>query len=151
MPDSAGVPAGAVADTFVAPYNDLAAVRAICEARGSELAAIIVEPYVGNMGLVLPQPGFLAGCASCAIRPGALLIFDEVMTGFRVAPGGAQEREGIRPDLTTLGKILGGGLPVGAVAGPAALLDALHARTAASSKPARFRAIRWPWRPASRR
>ncbi len=123
MPDSAGVPPGAVADTLVAPYNDLASVRAIFEARGRELAALIVEPYVGNMGFVLPQPGFLAGLRELCSTYGVLLIFDEVMTGFRVAPGGVQEREGVRPDITTLGKILGGGLPVGAVAGPAALLD----------------------------
>ena len=87
------------------------------------MAAVIVEPYVGNMGLVLPRPGFLAGLRDACDAAGALLIFDEVMTGFRVAPGGAQEREGIRPDITTLGKILGGGLPVGAVAGSAARLD----------------------------
>ncbi|MBC5800134.1 MAG: glutamate-1-semialdehyde 2,1-aminomutase [Candidatus Eremiobacteraeota bacterium] len=123
LPDSAGVPANATADTLVAPYNDLAAVRALFEARGRDLAAVIVEPYVGNMGLVLPRPGFLAGLRALCSEFAALLIFDEVMTGFRVAPGGAQEREGIRPDITTLGKILGGGLPVGAVAGPAALLD----------------------------
>ncbi len=123
LPDSAGVPANAVADTLVAPYNDLAAVAAIFEARAHDVAAIIVEPYVGNMGLVLPQPGFLAGLRELCTASGALLIFDEVMTGFRVAPGGVQEREGMRPDITTLGKILGGGLPVGAIAGPAALLD----------------------------
>ena len=123
VPDSAGVPAGTVADTLVVPYNDLAAVRAACDARGAEIAAIIVEPYVGNMGLVLPQPGFLAGLREACDASGALLIFDEVMTGFRVAPGGVQEREGVRPDITTLGKILGGGLPVGGIAGPAAILD----------------------------
>ncbi|MDQ2907808.1 MAG: glutamate-1-semialdehyde 2,1-aminomutase [Candidatus Eremiobacteraeota bacterium] len=124
VPDSAGVPAGTIADTLVAPYNDLAAGRAIVDARGTELAAVIVEPYVGNMGFVLPRPGFLQGLRELCDRSGALLIFDEVMTGFRVAPGGVQEREGIHPDITTLGKILGGGLPVGAIAGPAALLDA---------------------------
>ena len=123
VPDSAGVPAGTIADTLVVPYNDLAAVHATFEARGPEIAAIIVEPYVGNMGFVLPRPGFLAGLRAACGAAGALLIFDEVMTGFRVAPGGVQEREGIRPDITTLGKIVGGGLPVGAVAGPAALLD----------------------------
>ncbi len=123
IPDSAGVPAGAVADTLIAPYNDLTAVGAVFEARGRQLAAVIVEPYVGNMGLVLPKPGFLRGLRELCSAYGVLLIFDEVMTGFRVAPGGAQEREGIRPDLTTLGKILGGGLPVGAVCGPGELLD----------------------------
>lgn len=123
VPDSAGVPPGAVADTHVLPYNDLAAVRALFAERGPQLAALIVEPYVGNMGFVLPEAGFLAGLRELTRAHGTLLIFDEVMTGFRVAPGGVQEREGILPDLTTLGKILGGGLPVGAVAGPAALMD----------------------------
>jgi len=123
VPDSAGVPKNAIADTLEAPYNDLAAVEALFTARGPEIAALIVEPYVGNMGLVLPKPGFLAGLRALCDKHGALLIFDEVMTGFRVAPGGVQEREGVRPDITTLGKIVGGGLPVGAVAGPAAILD----------------------------
>ncbi len=123
VPDSAGVTPGTIADTLVVPYNDLAAVQAAFAAHGPELAAVIVEPYVGNMGLVLPQPGFLAGLRAACDANGALLIFDEVMTGFRVAPGGVQEREGIRPDITTLGKIVGGGLPVGAIAGPAAILD----------------------------
>lgn len=122
VPDSAGVPANTVADTIVAPYNDLGAVEAAFAAR-ADIAAVIVEPYVGNMGFVLPKPGFLAGLRELCTRHGALLIFDEVMTGFRVAPGGVQEREGILPDITTLGKIVGGGLPVGAVAGPAAILD----------------------------
>ncbi len=123
VPDSAGVPAKTIADTLVAPYNDLAAVAELFAARGPEIAAIIVEPYVGNMGLVLPKPGFLAGLRELCTKHGALLIFDEVMTGFRVAPGGVAEREAISPDIVTLGKILGGGLPVGAVAGPAAILD----------------------------
>jgi len=123
VPDSAGVPAKTVADTIVAPYNDLAAVEAAFVERPHDIAAVIVEPYVGNMGFVLPQPGFLAGLRELCTKHGALLIFDEVMTGFRVAPGGVQEREDIRPDITTLGKVVGGGLPVGAVAGPAAILD----------------------------
>ncbi len=123
VPDSAGVPKNTVADTLVVPYNDSEALLATFDARGRDIAAVIVEPYVGNMGLVLPQPGFLARIRELCTKHGALLIFDEVMTGFRVAPGGVQEREGIRPDITTLGKIIGGGLPVGAVAGPAALLD----------------------------
>jgi glutamate-1-semialdehyde 2,1-aminomutase len=122
-PDSAGVTRGTVADTIVVPYNDLDAVRSAFAAHGSEIAAIIVEPYAGNMGLVLPQPGFLAGLREITKANGALLIFDEVMTGFRVGPGGVQEREGIMPDVTTLGKIVGGGLPVGAIAGPADIMD----------------------------
>jgi glutamate-1-semialdehyde 2,1-aminomutase len=122
-PDSAGVTRGTVADTIVVPYNDLYAVRAAFEAHPGEIAALIVEPYAGNMGLVLPRPGFLAGLRELTRADGALLIFDEVMTGFRVAPGGVQEREGVLPDVTTLGKIIGGGLPVGAIAGPAAIMD----------------------------
>ncbi len=122
-PDSKGVTRGTVADTIVVPYNDLDAVRAAFAAHGSEIAAIIVEPYAGNMGLVLPKPGFLAGLREVTSAHGALLIFDEVMTGFRVGPGGVQERERVLPDVTTLGKIVGGGLPVGAIAGPAAIMD----------------------------
>jgi glutamate-1-semialdehyde 2,1-aminomutase len=122
-PDSAGVTRGTVADTIVVAYNDLDGVRAAFDAHGSAIAALIVEPYAGNMGFVLPQPGFLAGLRELTRAHGALLIFDEVMTGFRVGPGGAQERERILPDVTTLGKIVGGGLPVGAVAGPAAIMD----------------------------
>ncbi len=122
-PDSAGVTRGTVGDTIVVPYNDLDAVRAAFAEFGSDIAAIIVEPYVGNMGLVLPKPGFLAGLREITQSAGSLLIFDEVMTGFRVAPGGVQERENIDPDITTLGKILGGGLPVGAIGGHAAVID----------------------------
>jgi glutamate-1-semialdehyde 2,1-aminomutase len=123
VPDSAGVTEGTIRDTIVAPYNDLDAVRTIFATQGECIAAIIVEPYVGNMGLVLPLPRFLAGLREITERHGALLIFDEVMTGFRVALGGAQEREGIRPDITTLGKIVGGGLPVGAVGGRADIME----------------------------
>lgn len=124
VPDSAGVPLGTLADTLVAPYNDLSAVTALFETHGDSIACIIVEPYAGNMGLVVPRPGFLAGLRELCTRNDALLVFDEVMTGFRVAPGGAQERERVLPDLTTLGKILGGGLPVGAVGGRADFMDA---------------------------
>jgi glutamate-1-semialdehyde 2,1-aminomutase len=124
VPDSAGIPLGTLADTLVVPYNDLDAVAALFEANGDSIACVIVEPYAGNMGLVLPRPGFLAGLRRLCTRHDALLIFDEVLTGFRVAPGGVQEREGILPDITTLGKIIGGGLPVGAVGGRAGLMDA---------------------------
>ena len=122
-PDSAGVTRGTIADTITVDYNDLDGVRAVFAQDGAHIAAIIVEPYVGNMGLVVPKPGFLAGLREITRAAGALLIFDEVMTGFRVAPGGVQEREGILPDITTLGKIVGGGLPVGAVAGRADIMD----------------------------
>ncbi len=125
VPDSKGVTAGTARDTIVVPYNDPAAVRAAFEQNPEQIAAIIVEPYVGNMGLVLPVPGFLAALRSLTRDYGALLIFDEVMTGFRVGLGGVQQREGILPDITTLGKVIGGGLPVGAFGGPAAVMDRL--------------------------
>ncbi len=117
VPDSPGVPLGTARGTLTAPYNDLPSVRRLMEENRGEVAAIIVEPVVGNMGCVPPAPGFLEGLRSLTSSHSALLIFDEVMTGFRVALGGAQERYGIRPDLTTLGKIIGGGLPVGAYGG----------------------------------
>ncbi|MCA9682060.1 MAG: glutamate-1-semialdehyde 2,1-aminomutase, partial [Myxococcales bacterium] len=117
IPGSAGVPADAVRDTLLVPYNDLPAVEALFAAHGSEIAAIIVEPVAGNMGCVPPRPGYLEGLRALTSQHGAVLIFDEVMTGFRVAPGGAQERFGITPDLTCLGKIVGGGMPVGAYGG----------------------------------
>jgi glutamate-1-semialdehyde 2,1-aminomutase len=117
VPDSPGVTEGVARDTIVVPYNDLDALRRAVDANPDAIAAIIVEPYAGNMGLVLPVPGFLAGLREVATRAGALLIFDEVISGFRVGRGGAQEREGIKPDLTTLGKVIGGGLPVGAFGG----------------------------------
>ncbi len=117
LPDSPGVPRGAVQDTLVAPYNDLEAVRTIFNAHPGQIAAVIVEPVAGNMGVVPPAEGFLAGLRELTRRHGAVLIFDEVMTGFRVALGGAQSLYGIEPDLTTLGKVIGGGLPVGAYAG----------------------------------
>jgi glutamate-1-semialdehyde 2,1-aminomutase len=117
LPDSPGVPAETTRNTLTAAYNDSAAVEALFRAYPDEIAAIIVEPVAANMGLVLPQPGFLESLRQLTQQYGALLIFDEVMTGFRVALGGMQERVGITPDLTCFGKIIGGGLPVGAYGG----------------------------------
>ena len=117
LPDSPGVPQAATGDTLSAPYNDLAAVEEVVETNPGQIAAILVEPVAGNMGLVLPQPEFLAGLRQIATKHGALLIFDEVMTGFRVAYGGAQDRFGVTPDLTCLGKVIGGGLPAAAYGG----------------------------------
>jgi glutamate-1-semialdehyde 2,1-aminomutase len=123
VPDSLGVPAALAALTLTAPFNDLEALRRLFSARGGEIAAVIVEPVAGNMGVVPPAPGFLAGLRELCRTHGALLIFDEVITGFRVARGGAQARYGVRPDLTCLGKIIGGGLPVGAYGGSRALME----------------------------
>ncbi len=123
LPDSPGVPAALAELTLTVPYNDLGAVAAAFAAHGDEIAAVIVEPVVGNAGFIPPVEGFLAGLREACSAHGALLIFDEVMTGFRVGLGGAQERFGVLPDLTTLGKVVGGGLPVGAFAGPADLMD----------------------------
>ena len=117
LPDSPGVTPGAVEDTLVAPYNDLDAVERLFSEHAGEIAAVIVEPVAGNMGLVLPVEGFLEGLRDLTAADGALLVFDEVMTGFRVHPAGAQTLYGITPDLTTLGKVIGGGLPVGAYGG----------------------------------
>jgi glutamate-1-semialdehyde 2,1-aminomutase len=117
VPSSPGVPAAVTADTLLAPYNDLAAAEGHFAERGSEIAAVIVEPIAGNMGLVPPLPDFLPGLRRLCDRHGALLIFDEVMTGFRVAWGGAQTLLGVVPDLTTLGKVIGGGLPLAAYGG----------------------------------
>lgn len=117
LPDSPGVPANTVVDTLVADFNNLESVEALFKKFPEQIAAIIVEPVAGNMGVVPPQPGFLQGLRSITEREGALLIFDEVMTGFRVHKGGAQTLYDIKPDLTTLGKVIGGGLPVGAYGG----------------------------------
>ena len=125
VPNSPGVTAGAVADTIPVPYNDFQAVSEVFQTYGDRMAGVIVEPVVGNMGCILPKPGFLELLRQKCDSSGALLIFDEVMTGFRVARGGAQEYFGIRPDLTTLGKIIGGGLPVGAYGGRADVMDAV--------------------------
>lgn len=117
LPDSPGVPAATAAQTLTVEYNDLAAVRALFEQAPDQIAAIIVEPIAANMGFVLPQEGYLQGLQDLCRQYGALFILDEVMTGFRVAVGGAQELWGLDPDLTCLGKVIGGGLPVGAYAG----------------------------------
>ena len=119
IPGTPGVPANVVKDTLLAPYNDLEAARAVFEREGADIACVIVEPVAANMGLVLPKPGFLEGLRELTAKHGALLIFDEVITGFRLAYGGAQARFGIEADLTTFGKIIGGGLPVGAFGGKA--------------------------------
>jgi glutamate-1-semialdehyde 2,1-aminomutase len=123
LPDSPGVPEGAVADTLVAAYNDLAAIKQLFADHGEDIAAVIVEPVAGNMGLVLPEDGFLEGLRALTVAAGALLVFDEVMTGFRVHPGGAQALYGVTPDLTTLGKVIGGGLPVGAYGGRREIME----------------------------
>lgn len=117
LPDSPGVPAETTSNTLIAPYNDAGAVEQLLRAYPGEIAAVIIEPVAANMGLVLPQADFLAELSRLTREHGALLIFDEVMTGFRVALGGMQERADIKPDLTCLGKIIGGGLPVGAYGG----------------------------------
>jgi glutamate-1-semialdehyde 2,1-aminomutase len=125
IPSSPGVPTGAVADTTVCSYNDIEGVRAAVERHGDELAAVIVEPVAGNMGVVPPAPGFLEALRALCDASGALLVFDEVITGFRVARGGAQEVYGVAPDLTVLGKIAGGGLPLAAFGGRADVMDQL--------------------------
>ena len=122
-PDSPGVTKGVANDTLTAPYNDLAAVQNLVDSNKDQIAALILEPVVGNMGCVLPADGFLQGLRTICDKEGIVLIFDEVMTGFRLAKGGAQERFGVKPDLTTLGKIIGGGMPVGAYGGKAEIMN----------------------------
>jgi glutamate-1-semialdehyde 2,1-aminomutase len=122
---SQGIPQAVLTSTLVLPYNDLAAVEQAVAAHAHSLAAIIVEPVAGNMGLVTPAPGFLAGLRKLADQAGAVLVFDEVITGFRLGPTTYGRLCGVTPDLTCLGKIIGGGLPIGAVAGPAGIMDRL--------------------------
>jgi glutamate-1-semialdehyde 2,1-aminomutase len=123
LPDSPGVPKSTTANTLTAPYNDLQAVRQLFEAHPGEIAGVILEPVVGNAGFIVPDAGFLAGLRELTTEHGALLVFDEVMTGFRIAYGGAQSHFGITPDLTTMGKVIGGGLPVGAYGGRKEIME----------------------------
>ena len=123
IPDTAGIPEAFAATTIALPFNDLDAVESAFRKQGDRIAAIIVEPVAGNMGCIPPRPGYLEGLRSITERHGALLIFDEVMTGFRVAHGGAQQRYGIHPDLTTIGKVIGGGLPIAAYGGRADIMN----------------------------
>ncbi|HEV8353442.1 MAG TPA: glutamate-1-semialdehyde 2,1-aminomutase [bacterium] len=125
LPASGGVPPSAVADTLVLPYNDLSSVETAFAEHAGAIAAVIVEPVAANMGVVRPRPGFLSGLRDLTVQDGALLVFDEVITGFRLGAGGAQSRYGVRPDLTCLGKIIGGGLPIGAYGGRADIMDLL--------------------------
>ena len=125
VPDSPGVPADLAQHTLNLPYNDAEAVRALFAKRGHEIACVIVEPVAGNMNCIPPEPGFLETLRDCCSAHGAVLIFDEVMTGFRVAAGGVQEALGVTPDMTTLGKIIGGGLPVGAFGGRREIMEAI--------------------------
>ncbi|WP_192821191.1 glutamate-1-semialdehyde 2,1-aminomutase [Rufibacter sp. LB8] len=125
VPDSPGVTKGVANDTLTAPFNDLASVQTLIDANPAQIAAIILEPVVGNMGLVAPAEGFLQGLRDLCTKEGIVLIFDEVMTGFRLAKGGAQELYGVTPDMTTLGKIIGGGMPVGAYGGRVDIMNAV--------------------------
>lgn len=125
VPSSAGVPAAATADTLTATFNDLASVEAAFTQNDGQIAAVIVEPVAGNMNCIPPRQGFLEGLRELCDRHGAVLIFDEVMTGFRAALGGAQQRYGVRPDMTCLGKVIGGGMPVGAFGGRQEIMDQL--------------------------
>ncbi|MDE7312568.1 MAG: glutamate-1-semialdehyde 2,1-aminomutase [Eubacterium sp.] len=123
IPDSAGVPKGCTQDTLLAPYNDLDSVRAYFEHAGDQIAAVLVEPVAANMGVVLPKPGFLEGLRSLCTQYGALLIFDEVITGFRLGVGGAQEAFGVTADLSAFGKVIGAGMPVGAYGGKRCIME----------------------------
>ena len=123
QPSSAGVPEDLARHTLVAQFNDLASVQALFDAHPGQIACVMVEPAAGNMNLILPRPGFLEGLRALCSADGALLIFDEVMTGFRVALGGMQQVSGVTPDLTAFGKVIGGGMPVGAIGGPAPVME----------------------------
>lgn len=123
LPDSPGVPKAVTAATLTAPYNDLEAVKQLFADNPNEIAGVILEPVVGNAGFITPEPGFLEGLRELTQANGALLVFDEVMTGFRIAYGGAQQKFGVTPDLTTMGKVIGGGLPVGAYGGKREIME----------------------------
>ncbi|MCX7229144.1 MAG: glutamate-1-semialdehyde 2,1-aminomutase [Burkholderiales bacterium] len=123
QPSSAGVPADLAKHTLIAQFNDLASVKTLFDAHPGEIACVMVEPAAGNMNLILPQPGFLEGLRAICSADGSLLIFDEVMTGFRVALGGMQQVSGVTPDMTAFGKVIGGGMPVGAIGGPGKVMD----------------------------
>jgi len=123
QPSSAGVPEDLAKHTLVAQFNDLASVKTLFDAHPGEIACVMIEPAAGNMNLILPEPGFLEGLRSMCSADGVLLIFDEVMTGFRVALGGMQQVSGVVPDLTAFGKVIGGGMPVGAIGGPAEVME----------------------------
>jgi glutamate-1-semialdehyde 2,1-aminomutase len=123
QPSSAGVPADLARHTLIAQFNDLASVKSLFDAHPGEIACVMVEPAAGNMNLILPQPGFLEGLREICSADGSLLIFDEVMTGFRVALGGMQQVSGVTPDMTAFGKVIGGGMPVGAIGGPGTVMD----------------------------
>jgi len=123
QPSSAGVPEDLARHTLVAQFNDLESVRSLLQANREQVACVMIEPAAGNMNLILPKPGFLEGLRALCTEHGALLIFDEVMTGFRVALGGMQQVSGVVPDMTAFGKVIGGGMPVGAIAGPARIMD----------------------------
>ncbi len=150
VPTSPGVPPELAAHTLTLSYNDIAQVRQLFGELGSEVACVIVEPVAGNMNCIPPVPGFLEALREECTKHGAVLIFDEVMTGFRVAKGGAQALYGIKPDLTTLGKIVGGGMPVGVFGGRRDIMSHI-APWARCTRQVRFPVIRSRWRPASRR
>lgn len=147
-PDSAGVPAEFAALTIALPYNDVQAVKDAFKKYPNQIAGVIVEPYPGNAGFYLPKPGYLEFLRDITEKEGALLIFDEVMTGFRISPAGVQGRVGITPDLTTLGKVIGGGLPVGAFGGRADIMTACRP-SAPSTRREHSAATPWPWRRGS--
>jgi glutamate-1-semialdehyde 2,1-aminomutase len=123
VPTSPGVPADFARNTIVLPFNQVDRLRDVCAAEGQQIAAVIVEPVAGNVGVILPKPGFLEGLREITRKHGILLIFDEVITGFRVGPGGAQALYGVSPDMTLLGKVIGGGLPIGAYGGRADIME----------------------------